>query len=1103
MKEQTKHKAPRPVPGVSREAEEEQLKIIINIAQDNLTKTEKEVAKLSGELHELMESYGPKDKEALSMLRNTQVQFTQSRRDLIRRQKARKKPYFGRIDFKDSGRTCEESYYVGRSGISLDPSEPIVIDWRAPVASIYYENTSGRCSYRVKNEGVYEVDLHRKRTYEIENDQLLDFYDSDVVANDALLTKYLAKNKTAVLGEIIATIQQEQNAIIRRPPKLNLIVQGVAGSGKTTVAMHRISYILYNYEEDFRPQDFYIIGSNEILLNYITSALPDLDVYGVTQMTMEQLFVRLLYEDWDPIACAVSPVDEAAALKGSSQWFYELQDFCNAYEQAAIPKTEVRLEKTGVLLMDPAAIDRCIAERRGLSMQEKINMLNAILMSKLENELAGKYVTYPDQERKALVRQYRWHFGRNVWKGSIFQVYEEFLEAQAAVGKTVPYTKNVYDLYDLAALAYIYKRIKETDGIREASHVIIDEAQDFGMMAYDVLKYCLSDCSYTIMGDVSQNIHYGFGLNDWEELKALMLPSDGSGFCTLKKSYRNTVEISNFATQILRHGNFPIYPVEPVIRHGSPVTTLRCSSSEEMLFETEKIIRQWQEEGRETIAVVCRDNEQAAQVTACLGKKMTLADSDPKTATFTQGVMVLSVEYTKGLEFDGVVLYDPSAAHYPAEDASVKLLYVAATRALHQLAVIHQGDLTDLIAKPANDKKPVTFLEKQDPLPKKAPKLPKTAAGTPPAAEPLPATPAAPAAAPAPAAVPDSSASAAVPSADGGSDQATGKLQAAGSDSSAGGKLSGALKPSAGVANVQAAGSAGAANAQAAGIAGAPNAQAAGMVNASAPGTAPRRVIKDTSKRPVNPSPYEFGACPPGNAISRGKYSADTGAGPKAAALSHQAISKIKKTKKSLYLGSALGTLRITPVDAKIFRIQFKQGDTMPFKSSFWDYEPETPVSWTARAGKSLIQAETQDLAVRIDKKTGALQFFNKEGKLLLREDPGMPRRISDRPFPETWNYFDWDKNEKIYAKGILPDDLERMNNKARYISFGGMKMRLPLVVSDKNYGLAVAGERTVMCCGISMYGTYVYTDGMDQIDYYFIYGKDYKEILELYKQLG
>ena len=144
------------------------------------------------------------------------------------------------------------------------------------------------------------MDLKRKRTYEIENDQLKDFFDSDVVANDELLTKYLAKSKKAVLGEIIATIQQEQNAIIRTSPKTNIIVQGVAGSGKTTVAMHRISYILYNYEDRFRPEDFYIIGSNRILLNYITSVLPDLDVYGVSQMTMEQLFVRFLYEDWDP-----------------------------------------------------------------------------------------------------------------------------------------------------------------------------------------------------------------------------------------------------------------------------------------------------------------------------------------------------------------------------------------------------------------------------------------------------------------------------------------------------------------------------------------------------------------------------------------------------------------------------------------------------------------------------------------------------------------------------------------------------------------------------------------------------------------------------------
>ena len=113
------------------------------------------------------------------------------------------------------------------------------------------------------------MDLVRKRTYEIEQDVLKDFFDSDVVANDELLTKYLAKNKKAVLGEIIATIQKEQNVIIRRSPRTNVIIQGVAGSGKTTVAMHRISYILYNYKDDFRPEDFYIVGSNRILLNWM------------------------------------------------------------------------------------------------------------------------------------------------------------------------------------------------------------------------------------------------------------------------------------------------------------------------------------------------------------------------------------------------------------------------------------------------------------------------------------------------------------------------------------------------------------------------------------------------------------------------------------------------------------------------------------------------------------------------------------------------------------------------------------------------------------------------------------------------------------------
>ena len=1047
----------RPVPGLSREDEEQQLKEIIGIAKDNLARTETYVRELNEEYHDLVETYGPKDKEALAMLHNTQAQMRERQRDLIRCRKARKTPYFGRIDFRDSGLSREESYYVGRVGISDESSEPVVIDWRAPLASVYYENNTGRCTYTVKGEGTFAVDLDRKRTYEIANDQLKDFFDSDVVANDELLTKYLARNKTAVLGEIIATIQEEQNAIIRRTPKRNLIVQGVAGSGKTTVAMHRISYILYNYEEEFQPQDFYIIGSNRILLNYITSVLPDLDVYGVSQMTMEQLFVRLLYEDWDPRFHRIRSIDkkdEAACRKGSYQWFHDLERFCREYERAAVSREEIRIEKNGVLLMDEAAITGYLDENPKVSMQGKINMLNEILRSKLENEISGKYVSYTPEEKKELQRLYRWHFGKDVWKGSIFQVYREFLASQEEKGKPVPYTENEFDLYDLAALAYLYKRIKETDGIREASHVIIDEAQDFGMMAYGSLEYCLRGCTYTIMGDVSQNIHYGYGLNDWEDLRKLMLSTNPGGFGLLKKSYRNTVEISNFATEILRHGNFAVYPVEPIQRHGSQVQVTECENEEEMLAETEQNIRNWLQEGRETIAVICRDEEEAAMVSARLGEKLPLADSNPETANFTEGIMVLPVEYTKGLEFDGVLLYHPSAEHYPAEDRYVKLLYVAATRTLHELTVVHQGDLTDLIAKPVSGKKQMQLLEQESEVKKSVqqgkavraagqPKTPNTVGKNivqPGETETIPGRPGMPGAAEKPAAQP-------------------GKSE----------KLPGYP-----------------------GMPGTAEKPAAQPVMKKLAGQPKTQNTAGKSTGQVNLSSHRFGEFPDESILR-----------PKGHSRIDCSVRIIKKSRTHLDLISRYGTLRLTPLEPEIIRVQFLKGTMGTFRPGYWNYRPDVPVSWTAKAGKTLVEAATEKLKIRIDKRTGALQFYDANGKLLLSEKADLPRQIEIGARPDTWTYFDWAKNEKLSAKGNLADDLERMNQKARYISFGGRNLKMPLLLSDNGYGIGVAAERNVICCTVPTYGKYVYTDGADQIDYYFMYGGDYKNTLELYKKVN
>lgn len=712
--------------------EEKYLNQTLDIVKRNVENYESEIREMSDQIEEMLQHYHDNDVEVYTQMSNTVTMRDHMQSALKRNQRATKKPYFGRIDFLDETLQKEETLYIGRGGIAKDTTHQVVVDWRAPVANAYYENGLGECSYHAPDGRELPIRLDLKRTYEIDNGRLLDYFDTEVIANDELLTKYLAKNKQAVLGEIIATIQKEQNDIIRKTPYHNIIVQGVAGSGKTTVAMHRISFILYNYAERFRPEDFYIVGSNRILLEYITGVLPDLDVYGIRQMTMEQLFVRLLYEDWDEQSCSI--LENTAAAQGSMDrgtfgWFQALTEFGVRIEAERICMDSVVLDRrqfveglkggvAGVFderegepqptdlveLLSGKAI-RDYVEQTNASVQTKINMLNERLIIKIKDEFLKNGLRYSEKERKAILKEYRGYFGKKIFDISIFELYQRFLLEQKEKGYEVSVPEQAYDVYDLAALAYLYKRMKETEVISEAHHVVIDEAQDYGMMAYAVLKYCMKDCTYTVMGDVSQNIHFGFGLADWEELRKLLCSQDGDSFGILKKSYRNTVEISEFATKILHHGSFEPYPVEPIIRHGKEVEIMQFPTKRELYEETARRCRAWQKQGLNTIAIVCRTPEKAELVARQLGRLIPVCESNPDKAVFSDGIMVLPVVYTKGLEFDAVLIFDPDKEEYPVDDGHAKLLYVAATRALHELCVLYREDLTGLIAEPLPEEK--------------------------------------------------------------------------------------------------------------------------------------------------------------------------------------------------------------------------------------------------------------------------------------------------------------------------------------------------------------------------------------------------------------
>ncbi len=1014
--------------------EEKYLKETLAVINDNIKNYTQEVSAMQASIDEMLERYHDNDVELYTILSNTITLHDHMKRSLVRNEKAKYKPYFGRIVFHDDTLNKEESIYIGKGGISKDTTHWMVTDWRAPVANVYYENGLGKCSYHAPDNVEMPIDLKLKRTYEIEDGKLLDFFDTEVVANDDLLTKYLAKNKQAVLGEIIATIQKEQNEIIRKSPYHNIIVQGVAGSGKTTVAMHRISFILYNYKERFKPDDFYIIGSNRILLNYITGVLPDLDVYGVRQMTMEQLFVRLLYEEWDEKKYRIKPLDKMSTQcnrKGTLQWFYDLEEYCRNLEWELIPRESVFFN-TNVLLSSDV-VERYISENPAISMQSKINMLNERLITKIKDEFLGKEISYTEEERKAILKSYRKWYSRKPQKKSIYSIYHDFLLKQFATDLTADFPDTEFNIYDLAALAYIYKRIKETEVISEAHHVVIDEAQDFGMMAYCVLNFCMKDCTYTVMGDTSQNIHFGYGLNDWESLKALLLTDSMDSFGVLKKSYRNTIEISEFATQILRHGKFSIYPVEPIIRHGTPVQLLEIKEKEDFYKKTAALCETWQQKGLDTIAIVCRNYEHARKAAKELKHYIKVMDCNLEKAVFGSGIMVLPVEYTKGLEFDAVLILNPTREDYPVDDGHAKLLYVAATRALHELCVLYHNNLTGLIADPVPDD---DIIETTEPV-----------------ASPAPAT-----------------------------NEAAAKLSLSAMVSSE--KRPANIKPSAKkkvvIAHPKETQK--------------PIPQTPSQVSQSVSKESVRQNAAHSKLSSASEIQITFGDMPPTEKLR-----------PTGHAKIDLAVRWAAKQEDGLYLQSRYGVLRLSPVGSAIIRVTFAKGSDQPTRET----NPKIDVRhidnrWMYREVGGNIELTTDELCLQVNKLTGQVHYLTRDKKLLLAERDKECRQIENgiNGTCKTWLFLNWQKGENLYGIGTQGSANINLRGTAKYFSHGKQSDALPFLLSDKGYGILLATDNPTMCCDISTYGSYLYTENETQIDYYFIAGKQANTILNAYAYL-
>ncbi len=677
------------------QAEERHLKECRALIAANVAEYERQLEERRKETKALFDEVQSGNVELYDQLVTSRSLEEHSFNQLHKNTEAYGRPFFGRIDYKNLDEKLFESIYIGKHGVLRDKTTVEVVDWRAPIASVYYENELGEGFYEIPDSSTdgrgkplqYRIDLSLKRTFDIEEGVLQGFYDSDVAANDELLVKYLSKNRDAVLGDIIATIQKEQNEIIRESPFRNIIVQGVAGSGKTTVAMHRISYIMYNYKERFTSNEFCIVGGSDILIDYITGGLPELDVYDIKHMRMDEILTHLLHSEWKKKFKLVSlPVNQA--WKSKMLFAKELENYMQQLRNRILANCVVYDEEIGMLLSQKNN-DDFINGNPKYSINKLLVTLDERLRNRIKIQCMGREEV--GIYKRKLV-QYKNYFSSYCYKGNVVSLYLNFLEMYGAeyyidmtsVSEKIQH--GIFDVYDVAAMLIIYYRALQKKPDEEFGQIFIDEAQDFGPIVYYALRTVLPECFFTIMGDVSQNVNYEYGMNDWRDMTQKIFHSKEDAFHVLAKSYRNTIEISDFAGKILRSASKGAYQIEPVIRHGEPVHFLESISSEEAAGICVETIQEMKEKGYETMAVICFSDEDKEIVTLRLSRQITLIDA--QNSGFSKGVLVLTVPETKGLEFDCVLLWKPDLTGYRDNPRLAKLLYVAATRALHELFIV-------------------------------------------------------------------------------------------------------------------------------------------------------------------------------------------------------------------------------------------------------------------------------------------------------------------------------------------------------------------------------------------------------------------------------
>lgn len=665
------------------------------------------------------------EEESMHGIRATELSLEGRRRYAVwRLRMAAAEPYFGRVDFQEQGAPEIESFYIGKSSLEdVTGHQPLVIDWRAPLATLFYTVPSAGDAVQYDAPGGTICGaLRLKRHLAVRRGGLRHIADSHVsggeeqAVGDTYLLYALQESRDGRLRDIVATIRAEQNAIIRAPADRALVIQGVAGSGKTSVALHRLAYLLYTQRAAMDPDRILILAPNRIFLDYISDVLPELGVGGVQQTT---------FADWALAQIRRPPalVDPAERLehlfapgagggpgapgrhKGSLAFLATLDRALAAYEAAFVPACDLTLWPGATL--NRAQVAALFYQRFGAL---PLNTRRRRVLARVARWARGRAAAAddPDPRQRLLramlaVRAYSARWPRHTAAG----LYAEILGAPPAPGRepapvgqpevpadlaaaTLPILlRGEATPEDLPALLYLHERLDGIRDDRELHHVVVDEAQDFSAFGLELLRRRTRGAAFTILGDLAQGIHTHTGVRAWDELTRLF-PAGSVQYHELQISYRSTHPIVTFANQLLGPAGGAAAPAQPVFRPGPPVRVghrVPGALADVLVGE----VRRLRHAGHGSIAVVGRTEAECAHLQADLAAvglrpRRVSARQD----SYQGGLSVIPAYLVKGLEFDAVIVANAGAAAYAATPRDARLLYVVVTRALHELVIFYQ-----------------------------------------------------------------------------------------------------------------------------------------------------------------------------------------------------------------------------------------------------------------------------------------------------------------------------------------------------------------------------------------------------------------------------